>query len=96
MDSPPPGDPRRYPVSRVVIAAVLVRKDNRVLLAKRSGEPFKGLWAPQGGGVELGETVFEAGRREVHEETAVDTEIEGIQEVEDFIRRAGKPVLDKV
>lgn len=92
MDGLPPGDARRYPGSPVVIAAVLVRKDDKVLLAKRGGEPFKGLWAPPGGGVELGETVYEAGKREIHEETGVDIEIQGIQEVEDFIRRdpAGK------
>jgi 8-oxo-dGTP diphosphatase len=86
MDGLPPGDSRRYPKSPVVIAAVLVRKDDRVLLAKRGGEPYKGLWAPPGGSVELGETVFEAGKREVREETAIDIEIEGIQEIDDFIR----------
>lgn len=87
MDGLPPGDPRRYPTSPVVIAAVLVRKDDRVLLVKRGGEPFKGLWAPPGGGIELGETVFEAGKRELREETGVDAEIDAIQEIEDYIRR---------
>jgi 8-oxo-dGTP diphosphatase len=87
MDGLPPGDPRRYPKSPVVIAAVIVRKGDKILLAKRGGEPYKGLWAPPGGSVELGETVFEAGKREVREETGVDTEIDGIQEAEDFIRR---------
>lgn len=87
MDGLPPGDSRRYPRSPVVIAAVIVRRGDRILLAKRGGEPYKGLWAPPGGGVELGETVFEAGKREVREETGIDIEIDGIQEVEDFIRR---------
>ncbi len=87
MDGLPPGDSRRYPKSPVAIAAVLVRRGDKVLLAKRGGEPFKGLWAPPGGSVELGETVFEAGRREVLEETGVDTQIDGIQTIEDFIRR---------
>jgi 8-oxo-dGTP diphosphatase len=87
MDGLPTGDPRRYPQSPVLIAAVLVRRDNKVLLIKRGGEPYKGLWAPPGGGVELGETVFQAGIREVREESGVDIDIEGIQEVEDFIRR---------
>ena len=87
MDGLPLGDSRRYPKSPVVIAAVIVRKGDKILLAKRGGEPYKGLWAPPGGSVELGEAVFEAGRREVREETGVDTEINGIQEVEDFIRR---------
>lgn len=86
MDGLPPGDPRRYPKSPRVSAHVLVRNDNKVLLIKRGGEPFKGLWAPPGGGVELGETVFEAGKREVQEESGIEVEIEGIQEVEDYIR----------
>ena len=87
MDSLPPDDPRRYPKSPRVSAHVIVRKDNRVLLIKRGGEPFKGMWAPPGGGVELGETIYEAGKRELHEESSVEIEIEGIQEIEDFIRR---------
>ena len=72
MDGLPSEDPRRYPVSPVVVAAVLVRKDDKVLLAKRGGAPFKGLWAPPGGSVELGETVFQAGKRELHEETGIE------------------------
>ena len=87
MDGLPPGDSRRYPKSPLAIAAVVVRKGNKILLATRGGEPYKGLWAPPGGSVELGETVYEAGIREVREETGVDIEIDGIQKIEDFIRR---------
>ncbi len=83
----PLGDPRRYPKSPRVSAHVMVRKDNKVLLIKRGGEPYKGTWAPPGGGVELGETVYEAGKREVREESGVEIEIEGIQEIDDHIRR---------
>ena len=85
MSTLTPDDPRRYPNSPVVIAAVLVRREDKVLLVKRGGEPFKGLWAPPGGVIELGETVFEAGKRELLEETCVDAEIDGVQEVEDYI-----------
>jgi ADP-ribose pyrophosphatase YjhB (NUDIX family) len=63
-----------------------VRRDEKVLLIKRGGEPWKGLWAPPGGGVELGETVFDAGKREVLEEAGIKVEITGVQEIEDFIR----------
>ena len=81
----PPGDSRRYPKSPRVSAHVIVRKDNEVLLIKRGGEPFKGMWAPPGGGVELGETVYDAGKREVLEESGVECEIEGIQVIDDQI-----------
>ena len=87
MDGLPYDDPRRYPTSPVLVAAVLVRKDDKVLLAKRGWDPFKGLWAPPGGSVELGETVFQAAKRELREETGIDAEVIGIQTVEDLINR---------
>jgi len=80
-----PGDPRRYPKTPRVSAHTIVRKDDRVLLIKRGGEPFKGTWAPPGGGVELGETVYDAGKREVLEETGIECEIEGVQVIDDQI-----------
>ena len=83
----PPGDSRRYPKSPLISAHVIVRRDNQVLLIKRGGEPFKGMWAPPGGGVGLGETVYDAGKREVLEETDIECEIEGIQEIDDQIYR---------
>lgn len=81
----PPGDPRRYPNNPRVSAHTIVRKDDRVLLIQRGGEPFKGTWAPPGGGIKLGETVYDAGKREVFEETGIECEIEGIQEIDDQI-----------
>jgi 8-oxo-dGTP diphosphatase len=80
-----PGDPRRYPEYPRISAHTIVRKDNRILLIQRGGEPFKGTWAPPGGGIELGETVYDAGKREVLEETGIECEIEGIQEIDDQI-----------
>ena len=81
----PPGDPRRYPKTPLISAHTIVRRDNRVLLIQRGGEPFKGTWAPPGGGVDLGETVYDAGKREVLEETGIECEIEGVQEIDDQI-----------
>jgi 8-oxo-dGTP diphosphatase len=80
-----PGDPRRYPKTPRVSAHTIVRKDDRILLIQRGGEPFKGTWAPPGGGIELGETVYDAGKREVFEETGIECEIEGVQEIDDQI-----------
>ncbi|KAF0193407.1 MAG: NUDIX hydrolase [bacterium] len=46
-------------------------KDLKVLLIKRKIEPFKGMWAIPGGFVRKGETLEEAARRELREETNV-------------------------
>lgn len=45
--------------------------DGRLLLIKRKGEPFRGAYALPGGFVEIGETVEEACRRELMEETGI-------------------------
>jgi ADP-ribose pyrophosphatase YjhB (NUDIX family) len=56
-------------------------------MVKRGWEPYKGMWACPGGGVDLGETVYEAGKREVREECSIEVEIQHVLDIEDFIRR---------
>lgn len=50
-------------------------EDGRVLLVMRGREPNRGLWAVPGGKVDLGESVHEAVRREVAEETGLVVEV---------------------
>ena len=58
-----------------------------VLLAEHEGlwedRPF---WTPPGGGVEFGEGLAEALRREVSEETGVDVEVGPLRYALDFVR----------
>jgi len=65
----------------------LVFDKGRILLAKRSKEPSKGKWSIPGGRLELGESIYEAAKREVMEECCVKIEIERILDVADFIMR---------
>lgn len=58
------------------VAAVLavVRREQRLLLARRANPPDLDLWGFPGGRLEWGETLAEAACRELREETAVEAE----------------------
>jgi ADP-ribose pyrophosphatase len=71
---------------RVGVGAIVIR-DGRILLVKRGSSPGRGLWAPPGGLVELGETVREAAEREILEETGITIRAKEAFYVFDFIDR---------
>jgi len=56
-------------------SAVLVEKDGKFLLGKRNKVNYFGYWVIPGGGVRYGETIAEAGIREIKEETNLDVEL---------------------
>lgn len=80
-------DERRYPDRPLVGVGVVIWRDDQVLLVRRAKPPRQGEWSLPGGAQELGETVFEAARREVREETGLEVEITGLITVVDAIRR---------
>jgi len=59
----------------VVGVGVVLVSDGQILLIKRGHEPGKGLWAVPGGKVKLGESLKEAARREMLEETGLEVEV---------------------
>jgi 8-oxo-dGTP diphosphatase len=70
-----PYDPSDYPAFAVTVDVVILTIDEgllQVLLVRRGVEPFAGRWAIPGGFKLPGETLDEAARRELQEETGVD------------------------
>jgi 8-oxo-dGTP diphosphatase len=53
----------------------LLYKDGKVLLVKRSHEPFKNYWALPGGFVDFGERLEDAAVRETFEESGIKTKV---------------------
>ncbi len=83
---------RRYPKAPLVGVAGVVISGENVLLVQRGKAPGKGEWNIPGGLVEVGETLQEAVKREIREETGLDVEVRSLLEVSDRIIRdeAGK------
>jgi 8-oxo-dGTP diphosphatase len=55
----------------LTVDCVVVDGEGRLLLIRRGNQPFKGKYALPGGFVDVGETVEDACRRELMEETGV-------------------------
>ena len=74
--SPPPGyDPAQFPAFAVTVDVVILTMSEgtlHVLLVRRGEAPFEGMWAIPGGFKRPPETLDEAAKRELSEETAVD------------------------
>ena len=68
-------DPRAFPAFAVTVDVVILTMaagELHVLLVKRGQEPFAGMWAIPGGFKRPDETLDQAARRELSEETGVD------------------------
>jgi 8-oxo-dGTP diphosphatase len=83
---------REYPDRPVVGIGAVVVRDGKALIVKRAHEPRKGEWSLPGGLLELGESLQDAVRREIREETSLDIEVGPVIETFDRVHRddAGK------
>lgn len=76
---------RLYPTRPFVGVGMVVFRGEEVLLVQRGKEPRRAGWSIPGGAQEIGETVVEAGLRELKEETGLEAEILGLVDVVDAI-----------
>lgn len=66
---------RAYPSQPVTGVGAIVLQQDEVLLVRRGTAPQEGLWSLPGGALELGESLHQAVRREVLEETGLDVRV---------------------
>ena len=78
---------REFPDRPVVGVGGVIVQDGRAVIVKRAHEPRKGEWSLPGGLVELGETLVEATKREIKEETGLDVHVGDVVEVFDRVHR---------
>ncbi|TXT55856.1 MAG: hypothetical protein BAJATHORv1_30239 [Candidatus Thorarchaeota archaeon] len=81
---------RRYPEFPIPGVAGIVVGRKGILLLRRDKPPSKGLWTLPGGGVEVGETQKDALKREILEETGVESEIHAFFATFDVIMQDNK------
>ena len=67
-------DARSYPQRPFLAVSAAIMRDGKVLAVRRARQPALNLYTMPGGVVEIGETLTEAVKREVREETALEIE----------------------
>jgi len=66
------------PVPTLGVSGIVFNNQKQILLIQRNQPPAMGFWSIPGGKLEAGESLVEACRREVKEETGLDTEVKNI------------------
>lgn len=78
---------RAYPAFPVPAVGAVVWRGDEILLVRRGNPPRQGDWSLPGGCQELGETIEEAARREIREETGIEIDVLDIAAAVDLIDR---------
>lgn len=78
---------REYPDRPVIGVGGVIVDRGRTVLIRRGTEPLLGQWSIPGGTIEIGETIEEAVRRELREETGLEVRVLELIELFDRIYR---------
>lgn len=79
---------RSYPDRPFLAVSAAIIRDGRVLIVRRANPPALGLYTLPGGVVESGETLVEALKREIAEETGLTIDPVGLAGHREVIARA--------
>lgn len=83
---------REFPSYAIAsVGAVLIR-DGRILLVRRGFPPAQGKWSVPGGVIEAGESILDAARRELLEETNLSAEPLGVIALSQVVVREGESI----
>jgi 8-oxo-dGTP diphosphatase len=88
-------DARTYPTRPFLAVSAAIVRDGRVLVVRRARAPANGLFSLPGGVVEAGETLAEAIKREVMEETAITIEPVALAGFRETITRDGDERVER-
>jgi len=80
-------DNRKYSDKPLVGVGALIMRDDKILLIQRAYPPSVGRWSIPGGLVEIGESIWNACKREIAEETSLEIDLIGILDINEMIQR---------
>ncbi len=88
-------DERTYPTRPFLAVSAAILRDGKVLVVRRARAPANGVFSLPGGVVETGETLTEAVKREIDEETALTIEPVALAGYREVVARDGDDKVER-